>query len=60
MELITDFEELSKVILKKYEGEGNCITMGILVADYRQSEAREYMLNYLRRFDMLSGKYIDF
>ena len=42
MELITDFEELSKVILKKYEDEGNCITMGILVADYRQSEAREY------------------
>lgn len=60
MELITDFEELSKVILKKYEDEDNCITMGILVADYRQSEAREYMLNYLRRFDMLSGKYIDF
>jgi len=60
MELITDFEELSKRILKKYEDEDSCVTMGILVADYRQSEAREYMLNYLRRFDMLSGKYIDF
>ncbi|MBE5977911.1 MAG: hypothetical protein E7249_02100 [Paenibacillaceae bacterium] len=45
MELITDFEKLSKAILKKYEG--NSITMGIQVADYRQSEAREYMLNYL-------------
>ena len=58
MELITDFEELSKAILKKYEG--NSITMGILVADYRQSEAREYMLNYLNHFDELSGKFIDF
>ena len=60
MELITDFGELSKRILKKHEDEDSCVTMGILVADYRQSEAREYMLNYLRRFDMLSGKYIDF
>lgn len=58
MELITDFNSLSINILDKYEEES--ITVGILIADYRQSEAREYILNYLQRFDDLSGKYIDF
>lgn len=58
MELITTFESLSKEALRKYEGIP--VTMGILVADYRQTEAREYILNYLNRFDEKSGKYIDF
>lgn len=59
MELVTDFEILSKMVLEKYDDE-TCVTMGILIADYRQSEAREYILNYMNRFDELSGKYIDF
>ena len=59
MELVTDFETLSKKVLEKY-GDEVCVTMGILIADYRQSEAREYILNYMNRFDELSGKYIDF
>ena len=59
MELVTDFETLSKIVLEKYDDE-ICVTMGILIADYRQSEAREYILNYMNRFDELSGKYIDF
>ena len=59
MELVTDFETLSKMLLEKYDDE-ICVTMGILIADYRQSEAREYILNYMNRFDELSGKYIDF
>ncbi len=59
MELVTTFENLSERALEKY-GEGFPITMGILVADYRQSDAREYILNYLNRFDEKSGKYIDF
>lgn len=59
MELVTDFETLSKNILKKYDAE-TCVTIGILIVDYRQSEAREYILNYMNRFDKLSGKYIDF
>lgn len=59
MELVTTFESLSKKILEKYE-EDIPITMGILVADYRQSDAREYILNYLDRFDKKSGKFIDF
>lgn len=58
MELITTFESLSKKVLEKYDGIP--VTMGILVADYRQTEAREYILNYLNRFDEKSGKYIDF
>ena len=59
MELVTTFESLSKRVLEKYDEEIP-ITMGILVADYRQSDAREYILNYLNRFDEKSGKYIDF
>ena len=58
MELITSFETLSKEVLRKYEGIP--VTMGILVADHRQTEAREYILNYLNLFDEKSGKYIDF
>lgn len=59
MELVTTFESLSKRVLEKYDGDIP-ITMGILVADHRQSAAREYILNYLNRFDEKSGKYIDF
>ena len=59
MELVTTFETLSKKVLDKYDDD-IAITMGILVADYRQSDAREYMLNYLNRFDEKSGKFIDF
>jgi len=59
MELVTTFESLSKRVLEKYD-ENVPITMGILVADYRQSDAREYIINYLNRFDEKSGKYIDF
>ena len=59
MELVADFETLSKKVLEKYDDE-ICVTMGILIVDYRQSEAREYILNYMNRFDELSGNYIDF
>ena len=58
MELITTFESLAKKVLEKYDNIS--VTMGILVADYRQSDAREYILNYLNRFDEKSGKFIDF
>lgn len=59
MELVTTFETLSKRVLDKYDDD-IAITTGILVADYRQSDAREYILNYLNRFDEKSGKFIDF
>lgn len=60
MELITNFEILMKKILDQYKDLEVPITVGILLADYRQTDAREYILNYLNRFDKLSGKYIDF
>ena len=59
MELVTTFESLSKKVLEKYD-EDTVVTIGILVADYRQTDAREYILNYLNRFDEKSSKYIDF
>ncbi len=59
MELVEDFDTLCRKILNKYDSD-ECITVGILVADYRQTECREYIINYLNRFDELSGKYIDF
>lgn len=58
MELITTFESLTKKVLDKWDNIP--MTVGILIADYRQTEAREYILNYLNRFDEKSGKYIDF
>lgn len=58
MELITTFESLSEKVLEKYDDSP--ITMGILIADHRQADAREYILNYLNRFDEKSGKFIDF
>lgn len=36
------------------------ITFGILIADYRQEQNREYILNYIKRFNEKSGRYIDF
>lgn len=36
------------------------VTFGVLIADYRQQKAREYILNYISRFDKLTGKYINF
>lgn len=36
------------------------LTFGILIADYRQQKCREYIINYISRFDSLSGKYINF
>lgn len=35
-------------------------TAGILIADYRQQLAREYILNYVDLFNQESDKYIDF
>lgn len=36
------------------------ITFGVLIADHRQQKAREYVLNYITRFDKLSERYINF
>jgi len=36
------------------------ITFGLLIADYRQQNCKDYILNYIERFDYVSGKYINF
>ncbi len=59
METVSSFEEMTKKILKK-RGDNSVITIGILVADWRQKEAREYILNYMNMFDEHSGNYFDF
>lgn len=54
-----DFDRLKYQIMEWYDEE--CpITFGILIADYDQTLAREYILNYLNIFDNRSNKYIDF
>lgn len=36
------------------------ITFGILIGDYRQTRCREYVLNYIERFNEESGYWINF
>lgn len=56
---VKGIDAISKNVFQKYKHE-DCITFGILVADYRQDEARQYIINYLDMFDQKSGKCIDF
>ncbi len=58
MEPTNTFEKMALTIMKKYS-QGK-IVVGILIADFQQTKAREYILNYMDRFDIKSGKYIDF
>lgn len=55
--LLVDF--LSKLKVSQYEENLSC-TIGILVADYKQQHAREFIFNYLDIFHEESGSYIDF
>ena len=55
-----DFSRFQDDILSRYRDQTIPITFGVLIADHRQREAREYILNYLNGFDKLSGNYIDF
>ncbi len=56
---IGDFDRLVNEI-KRREEPDYPVTFGVLIADYRQQRCREYMLNYIERFDTVSGKYINF
>lgn len=49
-------------LLDKYGREENqsYVTFGILIADYNQTDTREYILNYLDHFNRMSEKYFDF
>ena len=55
-----DFDRLRSDIIERYQDIDIPITFGVLIADYRQQLAREYILNYVKVFDKESNKYIDF
>jgi hypothetical protein len=46
--------------IKRRENKEIPVTCGLLIADYRQQMSREYILNYINRFDYKSDKYINF
>ncbi len=54
-----DFDRLKYEIIEWYSDIDIPITFGILTADYEQSLAREYIINYIDVFDKRSNKYID-
>lgn len=56
------FDRFRTDLLETYRdyGEEDYVTFGILIADYRQTEAREYIYNYINLFDEESGRYFDF
>ena len=56
---IGDFLLLKETIMDKY-ADYEQITFGILLADPRQTESREYILNYLAVFHKESGKLFNF
>lgn len=55
-----DFDRLKYEIMEWYSDIDIPITFGILIADYEQSLAREYIINYIDIFDKRSNRYIDF
>lgn len=55
---VRTFDQITQEILDKYDYE--TITVGILIADGNQTVARDYIINYMDKFDKKSGKYIDF
>lgn len=46
--------------IKKREDFDIPVTFGLLIADYDQQSSREYILNYIDRFNYKSGEYINF
>lgn len=62
MNPVGDFRTFYDEFLRKYDdyADNEIISFGILLADYRQTDTREYILNYLEDFDYSSGKLIDF
>lgn len=54
-----DFQRFRNDIIERYPESGT-ITFGVLIADARQSESKEYITNYLRFFHTASGAGFDF
>lgn len=59
MNPVSTFDELCHKILQNYE-DNTVVTVGVLLADGRQDDAKQYIINYMDMFDKHSGKYIDF
>ncbi len=59
---IGSYDRFSSDLLSRYRdvGESECVTFGILLADPRQTAAKEYICNYLDVFHDESGDYFDF
>lgn len=55
-----NFSRLRCDVIERYKDSGIPVTFGILIVDYRQTLAREYILNYMSVFNKKSNKYIDF
>jgi len=55
-----DYERFYCDVLKRYDDIDISITFGVLIADYDQRLARDYIINYLDIFNKNSGEYIDF
>lgn len=55
---VRTFDQITQEILDKYDYK--TITVSILIADGNQTAARDYIINYMDKFDKESGKYIDF
>jgi hypothetical protein len=46
--------------IKRRENNDIPVTFGLLVADFHQQKCKEYILNYIGRFDYKSDQYINF
>lgn len=46
--------------VKRRESKDIPVTFGLLIADYHQDRSKQYILNYLNRFNDLSDRYINF
>ena len=58
----SNFESFYDALVEAYNGYGDneSITFGILLADYQQDEARQYILNYLQDYHEKSGRCFNF
>ena len=55
-----DFKHKVNFFSAAEAGDDETITFGVLIADARQSDSRDYLLNYLDHFHRLSGNYFTF
>lgn len=62
MYLTSSLDKMMKEIKSRHSdyGEDDYITFGILIVDQRQSDAREYIINFFPYFDRRSADYINF